>query len=104
MAAFSVFFIKEGDLIVTKKEKKFIDDMTRCRGMDWVRLGMMIEVNGDIGTIIGMNASANLDVVFSNQLKYGKTSYNCHPTWETVYFNENGAIIKDFRKERKVIG
>lgn len=31
---------------MTKKEKQFIEDMKRCRGMDWVRLGMMVEVDG----------------------------------------------------------
>ncbi|WP_426106337.1 hypothetical protein [Massilia sp. TSP1-1-2] len=79
------------------KADQFIADMIRCRGMDWVRIGMQIEVSGDMGTIMGMNSSANLDVVFVNQLKMGKHSHNCHPTWETQYFDETGKVIKDYR-------
>jgi mevalonate kinase len=31
---------------------------------------MNVEVDGDIGTIVGMNSSANLNVKFANQLLY----------------------------------
>jgi len=86
---------------VTKKEKQFIEDMSRCRGMDWVRMGMMIEVDGHIGTIVGMNSAGNIDVVFANQLKWGKTPQNCHPTWETRYFNKDGGVVMDFREKTK---
>lgn len=81
---------------MTKKEKQFVEDMTRCRGMDWVRLGMMVEVDGHIGSIVGMNSSANLDVVFANKLKFGTAPSNCHPTWRTRYFDKDGNIIKDY--------
>ena len=53
---------------MSKAEKQFIKDITRCRGMDWVKLGMMVEVCGDIGTIKGM-CGANLSVVFANQIE-----------------------------------
>ena len=85
---------------MTKTEKKFVEDMTRCRGMDWVRLGMMVEVSGDIGTIKGTNSSANLDVVFANQQKMGKHKHNCHPTWDIRYFDEAGKVIADYREEK----
>ncbi len=81
---------------MTKKEKQFIDDMIRCRGIDFARIGMMVEVYGDVGTIVGMNGSANLDVVFSNQLKYGKHHENCHPTCEVKYFDAGGKVIADY--------
>ena len=80
------------------KAEQFVADMKRCRGIDFARLGMQVEVAGDIGTIVGMNSSANLDVVFSNQQKYGKGKSNCHPNWETRYFDENGVVIADYRK------
>ncbi|AXF76827.1 hypothetical protein LU631_12795 [Erwinia tracheiphila] len=80
------------------KEKQFVEDMIRCRGIDFARLGMMVEVYGEPGTIVGMNGSANLDVVFVNQLKYGKKKHNCHPTCGVKYFDAEGNIIADYTK------
>ncbi|MBB5610592.1 MULTISPECIES: hypothetical protein [unclassified Janthinobacterium] len=85
------------------KEAQFIADMIRCRGMEWVRLGMQVEVAGSMGTIVGMNSSANLDVVFANRLKYGKGPSNCHPWWETRYFDRDGTVIKDYRRQPTAI-
>lgn len=85
------------------KEAQFIADMIRCRDMDWVRLGMQVEVAGDMGTIVGMNSGANLDVVFANRLKYGKGPSNCHPWWETRYFDVDGTVIKDYRRHQTPI-
>jgi len=55
----------------TTKEAHFSSEMMRCRGIEFAKLGMMVEVDGEIGTIEGMNGSANLDVRFTNQLKHG---------------------------------
>jgi len=84
---------------LTKKEKQFIEDIKRTRGLDFPRIGMQIQVAGDMGTIVGFNDSCNLDVVFTNQLKYGKRPSNCHPLWETVYFDADGNIVADYRKK-----
>jgi hypothetical protein len=81
---------------MTKKEKKFVEDMKRCRGIEFARIGMMVEVDGHIGTIVGMNSSANLDVVFANQQKFGKSKSNCHPFWKTRYFDKDGVVIADY--------
>ena len=51
------------------KAQQFIKDMIRHRGIEFAQIGMMVEVDGGIGTIQGLNDSANLDVVFSNKLK-----------------------------------
>lgn len=59
-------------MAVSSKAQQFQEDMIRCRGIEFARLGMMVDVNGDMGTIQGMNGSANLDVLFTNQLIYGK--------------------------------
>jgi 2-hydroxy-3-keto-5-methylthiopentenyl-1-phosphate phosphatase len=80
------------------KAEQFIADMTRLRGMDFVRIGMVVEVNGERGKIIGMNMSANLDVVFDDHEKHGKHAHNCHPEWETRYFNDKGECIADYRE------
>jgi len=78
---------------MTKKEKQFIEDIQRCRGLSFPRLGMMVEVDGEPGTIVGMNSSCNLDVKFTNTLKMGKGKHNCHPTWSIKYFDEKGEAI-----------
>lgn len=84
----------------TLKSKQFIDDMIRCRGMGFVRLGMKVEVSGEIGTINGMNSSANLDVRFANALKFGKGVQNCHPQWDIRYFDEDNKVIADYRQNK----
>jgi len=83
------------------KADQFADDILRARGLDFPRIGMTIEVNDDRGTIQGMNSSGNLDVVFANQAKYGKRAQNCHPTWETVYFDADGNVVGDFRAKKE---
>jgi hypothetical protein len=89
---------RKGEMM-TKKEKQFIEDMTRCRGVDWIRLGMKIEVNGNAGTIVGMNSGGNLDVFYANQLRFGKGKHNCHPFWKTRYFGKDEKVIKDYTAE-----
>lgn len=76
--------------------QKFIEDMVRMRGMDWVRLGMQVEVDGKPGTIRGTHG-ANLAVVFKGQ----HYRSNCHPTWETRYFNTRGEVIANYRADAK---
>lgn len=83
------------------KAEQFIADMERVRGITFARIGMQVEVCGEIGTIAGMNHSGNLDVRYANQVKRGKGTYNCHPTWETRYFNERGEVIADYCKAKK---
>lgn len=78
------------------KAEQFLAGMIKHRGIEFARLGMMVEVEGDLGTIAGMNSSANLDVRFANQLKHGKHVHNCHPTWKVKYFDEKGTVIAHF--------
>lgn len=75
------------------KNERFVSDMIFHRGIGFASIGMMVEVDGDVGTIVGMNGSANLDVVFTNQLKYGKGKSNCHPFWRVKYFDASGNLI-----------
>lgn len=84
------------------KAEQFIADMKRHRGIDFAKIGMQVEVDGDIGTIVGMNDSANLDVTFANQQRYGKHKHNCHPTWETRYFDADGSVLADYRVSKTV--
>ncbi|QKJ16655.1 hypothetical protein [Yersinia kristensenii] len=81
--------------------KTFVADMIKHRGIDFARIGMMVEVYGDLGTIVGMNYSANLDVVFANQLKHGKHKQNCHPTEQIKYFGKDGQVIADYTTQKR---
>ncbi|MDU7313111.1 MAG: hypothetical protein E7L31_17310 [Aeromonas sp.] len=81
-----------------KKATQFREDMLRCRGIEFAEIGMQVEVDGAIGTIVGMNGSANLDVRFANELVYGKGLHNCHPTWNVKYFDGTGQVIAHFDK------
>ncbi|MET3290592.1 UNVERIFIED_CONTAM: hypothetical protein ABID98_003162 [Brevibacillus sp. OAP136] len=63
------------------------------RNIPFAYQGMRIEVAGKMGTIVGSNNSCNLDVVFEDRW-YAE---NCHPWWETRYFDEAGNVIKDYR-------
>ena len=90
-------------MAASSKALRFQADLTRCRGIEFARLGMMVEVDGDMGTIQGMNTSANLDVLFTNQLKHGKRSHNCHPTWKVKYFDKNGTLIAHFDENECVL-
>lgn len=87
---------------MVSKAKQFEEDMDRTRGITFAKLGMMVEVDGDIGTIAGMNGSANLDVVFANQLKYGKQKHNCHPMYQIKYFDNNGKVVADYTGSKSV--
>lgn len=84
------------------KAQRFVADMIKLRGLEFVRLKMQVEVDGDMGTIVKMNNSANLDVRFTNQLKYGSHTHNCHPTWRVKYFDAEGKCIAHFDGDKCV--
>jgi len=83
---------------MTRANKKFIEQLIRCRGQDFdiVKLGMKVEMDGEPGTIVGLNFSGNFDIKFANELKYGKKPINCHPTYKIKYFDENNQLIRSF--------
>lgn len=87
----------------TAKAEQFRADMIRCRGIEFAQLGMMVEVDGEPGTIEGMNSSANLDVRFANRLKHGSHSHNCHPTWNVKYFDDAGTVIAHYSDSACVV-
>jgi len=86
------------------KADQFAADILRVRGLDFPRLGMRIEMDGEPGTIEGMNSAGNLNVVFANQAKYGKKAQSVHPTWEMVYYDVDGNIVGDFRTKKAAHG
>jgi hypothetical protein len=81
------------------RKETFEQKMKRCRGIDFVKIGMRVEVDGEPGTIVGSNDSANLDVKFSNRLKFPAAKYNCHPFYRTRYFDTAGNVVADYTKK-----
>lgn len=72
------------------KREQFVDDMIRLRGIEFAQVGMNVEVDGEMGTIVRMNAGANVDVRFANQLqKYRARARN-------LYFNPEGNVIAQY--------
>lgn len=59
--------------------------------------GMKVEADGKSGKI-NREKGGYLEILF----KDGNTGL-AHPTWEIVYYNEKGEIIKDFRKAKHKI-
>lgn len=66
--------------------------MAARRGIEFARIGMRISVNGRNGKIVGSNHADNLDVRFDGY----KHISNCHPTWETRYFADDGSVLASF--------
>ncbi|MCF5371917.1 hypothetical protein GIW05_03105 [Pseudomonas syringae] len=79
--------------------QRFEEDMLRCRGVEFARLGMTAEVDGNMGTVEEMNASANLVVRFDNE-ESPDTQLSCHPTWNVKYFDNSGSLIAHFDGEK----
>lgn len=75
-----------GDEIKLERVKKF-------RDIDFVYLGMRIQVDGKYGVVVGANNHNNLDIVFDGTV----TKSNVHPHWETVYYNSNNEVIKSYK-------
>ena len=72
--------------------------MTKARGIQFASIGMRVEVAGRKGVIVGSNSSLNLNVWIED---YAAVD-NCHPYWETVYFDDDGGIVKDYREVKSL--
>jgi hypothetical protein len=79
-----------------------IERTAKYRGVEFVRAGMTVIVDGTKGVIVGNNSSANWDVLFDEGTKWGGQILNCHPTWEIVYLADDGTVLSDFRKASSV--
>lgn len=63
------------------------------RNMPFIKRGMSVEVDGQIGKVTSGNYSGNINVLFDGT----KSSVNCHPKWETRYFDKKGNVVADYR-------
>ncbi|MCL5117030.1 MAG: hypothetical protein M1272_07770 [Firmicutes bacterium] len=62
------------------------------RGLPFLKRGMRVMVNGRMGHVTsgyGLNIMVRFDGL--------KFSQNCHPEWRTVYYDEEGTVVADFR-------
>lgn len=65
--------------------------------LPFLKEGMRVEADGMPGTI-NREKNGYIEVKFDS----GNTAL-AHPTWEIVYFDEKGEIIKDFRRSKSVV-
>lgn len=64
--------------------------------LPFLKPGIKLEIDGKKCTAV-KEKNGHLQVKFENG-----SEGPIHPTWETVYFDENGKILKDFRKKKTV--
>ncbi|WP_410982451.1 MFS transporter [Bacillus cereus] len=74
------------------KEKHF-KKMQKFRKLDFAYMGMRVQVAGMWGMIVG-NWKTNLFVLFDGEIE----KHNCHPYWEIAYYDEEGNVVRDFRR------
>lgn len=61
-----------------------------------VSVGQTVECNGRRGTVSPAREGVGAYV----WVKIGRKVSNWHPTWETVYYNEDGTIAADYRAKK----
>lgn len=82
----------ELDSISKSELEKFIR-VKEYRNVEFAELGMKIKVGDKIGKIVGSTDSCNFYVDFGDGRKM-----NCHPHFETTYFDSNDNVIRTFCK------
>lgn len=70
-----------------------LKDVKIMRGMPFLKRGMRVEVDGKMGVVTSGNRSLNINVRLDGE----KHSGNCHPKWQTRYFDKKGNVIADYR-------
>lgn len=89
--------IGAADVTYLFEDKEQFERICKGRGISFAYQGMKIEVAGKIGVIVGGNHSCNLNVVFEGEW----IPSNCHPWWETRYFDREGNVVADYRKVKE---
>ncbi len=76
------------------QDANMFNRVCESRAVPNLRLGMVVDVAGKMGHIVGANCHNNLDVLF------GSSVSNVHPTWETTYY-DGDKIVYDFKNKKK---
>ncbi len=71
-----------------------LEQVRKKRHLPFLRRGLIVDVKGTRGVVTRGKSSLNIQVRFNRE----KQSYNCHPTWETTYYDYNGNIIADYKR------
>lgn len=66
------------------------------RNMPWIKRGMRVSVDGEEGRVVGGCDGGNIAVKFPDRRHVA----NCHPKWETVYYDKQGSVIADYREQQ----
>jgi hypothetical protein len=80
------------------KDNDTWENVKKSRNIEFAYLGMEVDVCGKRGVIVAGNSGLNLNVLFN----YGtKQQYidNCHPWYETVYYDVKGNVLADYREK-----
>lgn len=93
-------YIKSKTIGIVRPEHFFTDveqfhRVCKSRQIEFAYQGMKIDVAGKLGCIVGANSHNNLEIFFQDTCAV----HNCHPTWETTYYNHDMTIIKDYKKK-----
>jgi hypothetical protein len=73
------------------------------RGVPFARVGMNVLVDDMPGVIVGPNASANFDVLFTGG-KYNGQTLNCHPGHMMRFFDADGRSSRPAAGKRRATG
>ena len=74
---------------MSKNTQKAIDRVVEYRQLPAIKKGMVCEVAGRKGTVIGGNQSCNFNVLFDGD----KKPMNCHPSYRMKIFSADGEVI-----------
>jgi hypothetical protein len=74
---------------------KTFDYVKRCYEIPFIKRGMAVSVEGRTG-VVTAPAGASIRVRFNGM----KKSVPCHPTWKTIYCDNNGSILADFYEKQ----
>lgn len=72
-----------------------LDYVKTHRNMPWIKRGMRVVFAGEEGRVAGGCDGGNIAVKFPDR----NYTENCHPKWETVYYDKQGNVIADYRKK-----
>ena len=79
---------------MTKRQKIFIAKMKLHHpSLSYIRLGMMIEKDGDIATITGVNVKGELIVIYANRIKMGDGFHVISPLSVLSFYDESNKIM-----------
>ncbi|CAM4390605.1 hypothetical protein BAMA_15525 [Bacillus manliponensis] len=92
-------YLEHVDITQVFSKEKLFQKMCEQRKIPFAYMGMRVEVTGRMGTIVG-SWKKNLYVVFDGN----PDKFNCNPWWEIAYFDEDGNVVRDYRKGAYTLG